>query len=52
MNRTLGEGFVIDINGIGNALLCNVKYTKVWGNQTNKKHFHWENHSFNSWARV
>ena len=28
-NRPLGEGFVADINGIGNTLLCNVKYTEV-----------------------
>ena len=26
MNRPLGEGFKVDINGIGNTLLCNVRY--------------------------
>ena len=36
-NRPLGEGFVVDINAIGNTLLCNVTYTQVWGNQTQKK---------------
>ena len=36
INRLLGEGFVVDINGIRNKLLCNVKYTEVWVNQIPK----------------
>ena len=27
---------MVDINGIGNILLYNVKYTEVWGNQIHK----------------
>ena len=33
----MGEGFLLDMNGIGNTLLCNVKYTEVWENQIHKK---------------
>ena len=36
INRPLSEGFVVDINIIGNSLLCNLKYTEVWGNQIHK----------------
>ena len=36
-NRPLGKGFVDDINGIGNTLLCDFKYTEVWGIQIHKK---------------
>eukprot|EP00591_Stephanopyxis_turris_P017697 CAMPEP_0195538400 /NCGR_PEP_ID=MMETSP0794_2-20130614/49509_1 /TAXON_ID=515487 /ORGANISM="Stephanopyxis turris, Strain CCMP 815" /LENGTH=62 /DNA_ID=CAMNT_0040672375 /DNA_START=812 /DNA_END=997 /DNA_ORIENTATION=+ len=36
MNRKLGEGFVFDTNGVRSKLLCDVKYTEVWGNQLHK----------------